>query len=174
MTAFCYERPGIPFRTYAAPALAMDAAPDVSATTNASKPVIPDDAFKQILEALRDQLDEKSFGKVRDTLAPMTKMSMDQPPVQPRRVAPENVGRAVALLRSNGVDEDLIKEVCTAVGASVPAARATDAAIRSRSYAEHFPEAVRLSDGPALAFDRSTESSSDDYARMFPEAARLS
>jgi uncharacterized protein (DUF2267 family) len=173
MTAFCYERPGIPFRTYAAPRLAMDAAPDVSATTNASKPLIPDDLFKQILEALRDQIDEKSFGKVRDTLAPMTKMSMDQPPVQPRRVAPENVARAVALLRANDVDEDLIKQVCAAVGASVPEAQAMDAAIRSRSYADHFPDAARLSGNAALAFDRSTESSIT-YEKMFPETARLS
>ena len=165
MSGLCYERPGIEFPTRR---LAMDAALPDSATTNASKPRIDDDAFKQILEALKDQLDPQNLGKVRDTLAKFTAMAMDEP-LPPRRVAPENLERAVALLRAKGVDEPLIAKVCAAVGASVPDAQAMDAAIRSRSYAARFPEAERLGNA-ALAFDRSTNS----YARMFPEAARLS
>lgn len=171
MSALCYERPGIPFRTKPAPRLAMDAAlqpePDyagnlIEALINFATTLDPDK--KAALENLIE-----SQGDPRATVA------KDEPPVTPRSVAPANVARAVAILRSQDVDEDLIKQVCAAVGASVPGMKDTqamDAAIRSRSYRARFPEATRLG-GEPLTFDQSTESSTA-YDKMFPEAARLS
>jgi len=184
MSGLCTEY--LPFRPRPAPRLAMDAALPDSATTNASKPRIDDDAFKQILQALKDKLDPQAFGIARDTLAGFSAMSMDVDPVSPRRVAPENVERAVAILRSKNVNEDLISKVCAAVGASVPNAQAMDSALRERnerSYAERFPNAARIGgelafDAPAAAAKRHREaevqmSNIESYHARFPEAARL-
>jgi len=177
MTALCYDRPGIPFPPRR---LAMDASPPPTG----NRPMIGDDVFKQVLEVLKDQLDEQTFGKVRDILARFTTMSMDESP--PRRVAPENVRRAVDILRAEGVDEALISKVCAAVGASVPNAQAMDSALRERnerSYAERFPNAARIGgelafDAPAVAAKRHREaevqmSNIESYHARFPEAARL-
>src|SRR5665213_2571441 len=117
MSGLCYERPGIEFPTRR---LAMDAALPDSATSNASKPRIDDDAFKQILEALKDQLDPQNFGKVRDTLDKFTAMAMD------------------AAIRSRSYAARF-PEAERLGNAALAFDRSTN------SYARMFPEAARLS-----------------------------
>lgn len=164
MTALCHER--LPFNT--TPRLAMDAAPPPTGNGE----LIGDGTILQILDLLRGLLDDATFKKVEGPLMAKSKMSMDQPTAV-RTIDPENVEQAVALLRAQGVDEDLIKKVCAVAGTGVPTVAATqaqDAAVRdrhARSYAARFPGHIG---GDAKL---PSQSSAKSYAERFPGAGRI-
>jgi hypothetical protein len=189
MSGFCYERlPFSPGAITRRPPMAMDAALPPSA----DRPLIGDDAFKQVLEVLKDQLDEQTFGKVRDALAGLTKMSMDQPAAGRVTFKPENVERALDFLRKKGLDEETIAKVRELGGLPPKPSQAQDAARRERNrerdqaeYYRRFPEVRRLSSDGGLAFDRATDAAQrrreadnnvrngKSYAERWPEAERI-
>jgi hypothetical protein len=173
MSGFCYEHlPFNPGKIKRRPMLAMDAAPPPSG----NRPMIGDDAFKQVLEVLKDQLDEQTFGKVRDALAGFTKMSMDQPAAR-AAFDPKNVDRAADILRSKGVEEDTIGKLYEICGAEKPTH-----AMDEREYYERFPDATRI--GGALTFDTTTAAAKrrreaepmsdiESYLSRFSEASHI-
>ena len=102
-----------------------------------------------MIEVLKEQLDEATFGKVRDTLARFTKMSMDDLPrngLARGKITADGVERAVDIMRTKGIDEGTISQVYKISGVEKPTGRWT-AARRERhaeSYAEQFPNAARI------------------------------
>ncbi len=177
MPRFCYETHPLPLAAIKRrPPMAMDAAPPL----DTNRPMIPDDAFTKIIEVLKEQLDEATFGKVRDTLARFTKMSMDDLPrngLARGKITADGVERAVDVLRAKGVDEGTISEVYKISGVEKPSP-AMDSARRERhakSYAEQFPNAARIVGDAAVRVHpvNTSASARAAYDGMFPQAQRL-
>jgi hypothetical protein len=101
----------------------------------------------------------------------------------PRKFDPENVERAIDLLRSKNIDEETIDKIREISGVDKPT-QAQDSARRERNrernardYYSRFPDTRRLGGDAEAAVDHATGAPSgaetSAYFKRFPEAKRL-